>query len=117
MNDSFTVKPARFVLNLLVLTILSALLLLGVTSVAERLLLVHGSTYPQCLASGSFDSLSPQMMSRLRKKYCDATGVEVMEKPNQWVFRCGDFLPGSKTFLVARSPANDQLVNSPTTFE
>ena len=116
MNDSFTVKPARYVLSLLALTILSSLLL-GVISVAERLLLVHGSTYPRWLASGSFDSLSPEMMSRLRKTYCDATGVEVMEKPNQWVFRCGDFLPGSKTFLVARSPANDQLVNSPTTFE
>ena len=104
-------------LRFLCTLVISVFFLGAMLSLTERLVLVHISHYPHWFSTGSFATLAPGSLSHLRDDTCGAKQeIDIFEKRDEWVFRCGDFWPRSKTFTAPRSPNNDRIIHSPEDF-
>lgn len=79
-----------------------AFMTLGCCSVAERTYLEKGQSYPRWLASGQLGNVDDVALGRLRETSCSSAPIEIFQKRDFVVLRCGYFWyePGSKTYIA-----------------
>lgn len=83
----------------------------------ERIVLVHNPRYPAWLATGRIETLGPGSLSQLRMRQCGGSQpIQVFENRQQFVLRCGDWWPVSKTWVVPRTPTNIAILQDPEAF-
>ncbi|MCM3583767.1 hypothetical protein M3795_25180 [Ralstonia pickettii] len=83
--------------------VLVAVVIAGILATAERMYLVHGRTYPRFLATdaGSVDRAG---LMKLRATACKAEPIEVYEKADFWVLRCGVVYYQAHTYISQTDP-------------
>lgn len=76
--------------------------LVNVLSVFERVYLVNGKNYPAWLATEQFESIDNAKLNELRNSYCKNESLELFEKEESVVVRCGLawYMPSTKTFIA-----------------
>lgn len=90
-----------------------AALLLAALVAQERLLLVHGRTYPHWLAR-DLGTLDAAALDRLRQTDCHRHRLEMFEKDDgAWVLRCGFTWLEGRTFLSTPYPAGSPASGTP----
>ena len=89
----------------------------GFVSVAERVLFAQSPRYPAWLATGTIQTLAPESLAQLRASSCRShPDLWVWEKPQQYLVRCGDWWPESKTWIVPRTSKNTAILQDRAVF-
>jgi hypothetical protein len=93
-------KEEMSVIGPLIMLAIAILFVLYSANTLERLLYLHGSTYPKWAATGTLTS--GDTVYGLRYGQCKDIGpVEIKRKDHgAFVYRCGEFYFESKTFLA-----------------
>ena len=92
-------------------------MVVGVVSVAERVVFAQASRYPAWLATVTIPALASGTLAEVRAQSCGGNQpIEVLEQPQQFVLRCGLWWPASKTWIVPRTPENTAILQNPEAF-
>lgn len=79
-----------------------AVIAVGVLGAIERVYLVNADTYPRWLASGELGDANNVDLLRLRETACKAAPIEIFQKRDLVVLRCGFALyePSTRTYIA-----------------
>lgn len=85
-------------------TILIAIaMVLGVLATLERVYLVNGSSYPRFLAEDA-SNVDEAGLAKLRATTCKDDAIEIFEKGETWVLRCGFAYYQGHTYISHTDP-------------
>jgi hypothetical protein len=94
-------KPLRW-LSVVIVAAVTALMVIGLLSVIERVYVVNGSSYPSWLASGKLGDVDDAAVDHLRATACQNKTIEIFQKDHFVVLRCGFawYEPSTRTFIA-----------------